>query len=554
MKGDSVNAVEERLQGGVGGSKDNYGDSGFARMTTPRDFGGTDSAGMRMKGKSIRSFVTQAIAVCVLFSLGLFAMGQNAATTPVAKTAAQSSSAKSSAKAPAQAQPWKKIAVPPLHDFKPQQPKRIELANGLVIFLQEDHELPFINGAILIRGGSLDEPAAKVGLVSMCMEAIRNGTSDALDDELAEKAAVIETDGDSDNTSLSWSSFKQDFDSVFGATMDLLLHPPFKEGKLEYSQRNMATAISRRNDDPGEIAGRESAKLVYGADSPYARQAEYATVKAVTLDDLKAWHDRTVVANNMIVAVSGDFDSAAMEAKLRKAFEPLPRGTAIATPKIDIPAPKPGVYFVDKEDVDQSTVQIVGIGTERSNPDYYALSVMNEIFSGGTFGNRLVQYVRTKLGLAYDVGGSFGADYDHPGIFRSEAGTKSATTVAATQAVLEEIGRLKTKPPTPEELRKAKDDVMNSFIFHYDTPQKTLIEQVKLALYGYPPDYLEKYRDGIARVTAADVTRVANKYIDVTKLAILVVGNKTEIQPPLSALGHVTELDITIPPPTGWAK
>ena len=92
-----------------------------------------------MKGKSIRSFVTQAIAVCVLLSLGLFAMGQNAATTPVAKTAAQSSSA-SAAKAPAQAQPWKKIAVPPLHDFKPQQPKRIELANGLVIFLQEDHE------------------------------------------------------------------------------------------------------------------------------------------------------------------------------------------------------------------------------------------------------------------------------------------------------------------------------------------------------------------------------------------------------------------------------
>jgi zinc protease len=100
-------------------------------------------------------------------------------------------------------------------------------------------------------------------------------------------------------------------------------------------------------------------------------------------------------------------------------------------------------------------------------------------------------------------------------------------------------------------MRKAKDQVMNSFIFNYDTPEKTLSEQVTLAFYGYPPDYLDKYKDGIERVTAADVSRVANKYIDVSKLAILVVGNKPQIQPPLSTLGKVTDLDITIPPPPG---
>jgi zinc protease len=332
-----------------------------------------------------------------------------------------------------------------------------------------------------------------------------------------------------------------------------LLHPSFKAEKLALAKRGIDTGISRRNDEAGDIAERESTKLVYGADSPYARQAEYATVGAVTLDDLKAWHDRTVVASNIIVAVSGDFDSATMEAKLRKAFEPLPRGAAIEPVKAEFAGPKPGVYFVDKEDVDQSSVQIVGLGTVRSNPDYYALSVMNEIFSGG-FGSRVFQSVRTKLGLAYAVGGSFGATYDHPGVFRSEAGTKSATTVAATKAVLAEIERLKSDPPTPDELKKAKDEVMNSFIFNYDTPQKTLNEQVLLAFYGYPTDYLERYRDGIERVTAADVTRVAKKYIDTTKLAILVVGNKSEIEPPLSTLGKVTELDVTIPPPAGAGK
>ena len=241
----------------------------------------------------------------------------------------------------------------------------------------------------------------------------------------------------------------------------------------------------------------------------------------------------------MIVAVSGDFNGAAMEAKLRAAFEPLQRGEKFESAKVTFTDPKSSVNFIEKTDVNQSNVVIVGLGTERSNPDYYALSVMNQIFSGG-FGSRVVQNVRTKLGLAYSVGGSFGAAYDHPGTFRVEAATKSQSTVAATQAMLAEIGRLKTDPPTPAELNKAKDQVLNSFIFHYDSPDKTLNEQVVLAFYGYPADTLEKYKSGIEKVTAADVTRVANKYIDVSKLAIVVVGNEAQITPKLDTLGKVT--------------
>lgn len=459
--------------------------------------------------------------------------------------------------APAQPQPWTKVPIPPLHEFKPKQPKRIELSNGLVIFLQEDHELPFIDGTILIRGGSRDVPAAKVGLVNMYGQCWRTSGSttkpgDVLDAELAEKAASIETSGGSATTSLSWGSFKQDFDSVFSEAVDLLLHPEFKPDKLALAKRQVETAISRRNDNPDAIAIREATKIVYGPTNPYGRQTEYSTVEAVTLDDFKSWHEHTVAPNNMIVAVGGDFDSAEMEQKLRKVFEPMQRGAIIPELHVDFPGPKPGVYFADKPDVNQTTVEIVGLGTERNNPDYYALTVMNEIFSGG-FGSRLVQSVRTRLGLAYDVGGAFGAQYDHPGVFQSEAGTKSASTVDATKAVLDEIRKLKTDPPTPAEMAKAKDQVMNSFIFHYDTPVKILNEQVVLAFYGYPPDYLEKFRSGIERVTAADVTRVAQKYIDPAKLAIVVVGNKADIQPPLSTLGPVTNLDITIPPPPGGA-
>ncbi len=392
------------------------------------------------------NFTTIALATLAssFFLTDLTAHAQSTATAPPA----------------AEAQPWKQIPIPPLHAFKPAQPRRIELPNGLVIFLQEDHELPFINGSILIRGGSRDEPAAKIGLVSLYGETWRtSGTAtidgDKLDDELEAKAASLETSGGGASTSMTWSSLKGDFDTVFAAAVDLLLHPTFKEDKLQLAKQQLNTGISRRNDDAAGIARREAIKLAYGAHNPYARELEYATVDAVKLDDLKAWHDRTVVANNIIIAVSGDFDSAAMEAKLRAAFEPLPRGQRLQTAKVTFTDPKPGVYFVEKEDVNQSNVLIVGLGTERSNPDYYALSVMNEIFSGG-FGSRVVQNVRTKLGLAYSVGGSYGASYDHPGVFFVEAATKSATTVAAAKALLAEIDRLKTDPPTPAELSKAK--------------------------------------------------------------------------------------------------
>ena len=132
-------------------------------------------------------------------------------------------------------------------------------------------------------------------------------------------------------------------------------------------------------------------------------------------------------------------------------------------------------------------------------------------------------------------------------------GTKSESTVPATKAVLDQISKLKSQPPTPDELKSAKDQVLNSFVFNYDSPDKILNEQVTLAFYGYPLDFLEKYRTGVEKVSAADVSRVANKYVDVSKLAIIVVGNQQQIKPQLSDLGAITPVDVTIPPPPGGA-
>jgi len=453
-----------------------------------------------------------------------------------------------------QSKPWEKIPTPKLHDFKPQQPKRIELKNGIVLFLQEDHELPFVSGWILIPGGSRDEDPAKTGLTGLYRQAWRtSGTEklsgDALDDLLEAKAAHIETGGSLDSTSISWDSLKGDAEQVFSLALDLLLHPKFSAEKLSLAQQQEATEIVRRNDDEGEIAGRESAKLVFGANSPYTRQPELATIGAVTVEDLKAWHDRTI-GGKLIVGVSGDFDPVAMEARLRAAFEGLPP-VKLAPARHDLFAgPKPGISFINKDDVNQSNVQIVGLGTDRRNPDVPALAVMNEIL-GGSFASRLFQKVRTELGLAYAVGGGLSFAYDHPAAFRVVVLTKSASTVDATRAAMTEIAGLNAKPFTQEELNRAKDNILNSFLFRYDTREKVLAERVSLEFYGYPADYLETYMAALEKVTLADLSAVAKKYIHPDKLAVLVVGNGPEIKPGLDELklGPVQTVDITIPQP-----
>lgn len=455
----------------------------------------------------------------------------------------------------AQMPAWKQIPIPPLPAFHPQEPKRVELPNGLVIFLQEDHELPLIDGVARIRGGSRSEPANKTGMLDMYGEVWRTGgtktqTGDQLDDYLEIRAAKVETGDSADSTSISMSCLKEDFDDVFRVFADLLRNPEFRPDKLDLAKKEMADAISRRNDDPAGIAGREAAMLAYGKNNPYARQPEYATVDAVTRQDLVDWHQTHVQPNNIILGIVGDFDSATMEAKLRAAFGDWPRGPEYKAPEIQFdPAPH-GYYLIPKSDVNQSSIRMVELGILRNNPDFYAATVFNESFGGG-FSSRLVQDLRSAKGLAYAVGGGIGADFDHPGIVRISMGTKSESTIEAIQGIYDEIDQLRTKPITEDEIKRAKDSILNSFVFHFDSPDKVLRERMAYEFYGYPADFLERYRAAIEKVQVADVNRVAAKYLQKDKLAVLVVGNTSQFDKPLSSLGPVKEINISIPPPPG---
>jgi zinc protease len=453
----------------------------------------------------------------------------------------------------AQQEPWKQIPIPQLPGFHPQEPKRIQLPNGMVIFLQEDHELPTIDGTARIRGGARSEPAEKVGLMSLYGEVWRTGgtkaeTGDQMDDYLEIRAAKVETGANDDSTTISLSCLKEDFNDVFKVFAELLRSPEFRDEKLDLAKREAYDGISRRNDEVSDIAHREAAKLAYGPNNPYVRVPEYSTVAAVTRQDLVNWHQTYVHPNNIILGIVGDFDSTQMEATLRNAFGTWEKGLVAKKPDIHFESARPGYYLIKKEDVNQSNVRMLGLGTTRDNPDYYAIEVFNEAFAGG-FSSRLVQSIRTAQGLAYSVGGGIGTRFDHPGILQLALGTKSSTTIESIQALYGQIDELSTKPVTDAEIARAKDGILNAFVFNFDTPDKVLRERMAYEFYGYPPDFLERYRTGIEKVTTADVARIIPKYLHKDQLAVLVVGNAADFDKPLSSLGQVKEIDISIPPP-----
>jgi zinc protease len=331
----------------------------------------------------------------------------------------------------------------------------------------------------------------------------------------------------------------------------VIQHPAFAQDKIDLLKNQYRGAIDRRNDDPDDIASREFRKLVYGANSPYARTYEYRTIDAITRDKMIQFYQSSVRPERTILAISGDFDTPTMKALIEESFGNWQAATSTST----LPDPptaeqtKAGVFFVNQPQLSQSTVQIGHLGGQHSYPDHPTLSVMNEVLNG--FGGRLFNEVRSRQGLAYLVYAFWAARYDYPGLFIGGGQTRSDATVPFIQSVREEIAKIRQTPVSEAELARAKDSVLNSFVFNFQSPEQTLSRLVRYEYFGYPEDFVFQFREGVANTTAEDVLRAAQTHLKPENLVVLVVGNETEIQPALSTLAPglpVTQVDITIPP------
>ncbi len=446
-----------------------------------------------------------------------------------------------------------RLRFPPVGSIPDVQADRFELPNGLVVYLARDAEFPDLAGSILIHAGSEVDPPSKTGLARLVATVLRSGgtakvSGDSLDARLESIGARIETSTDETSTSASFYCLKDQGAEVLGLLADLLERPALPETKLDLAKVQTRRAIAARNDETGGIARRVIRQLVWGKDSPYARETEYATLDAIGGSDLKDFHDNYYAPDHAILTIWGDLDPAVMKEQITTLFggwarsgRPLP-----SEPPAPAAGQSGGDYYVPKEKVTQSYILLGEAGIKADNPDFPALEILGEILGGG-FSSRMLNDIRTQRGLAYAVGAGGGVGYAHPGIFTAYAMTRSDSTLVTLGLVQGELRRIVQAAPSNDEVRRARESLLNSFVFNYATRGQVVNRRAFYEFYGYPSDFLATYQDRLGNVTAADVHRVAQTYIHPDQMKTLIVGDEKSFAAPLSSAGKFETVDVSIP-------
>lgn len=457
---------------------------------------------------------------------------------------------------PTFAKPHEELTFEPI-TFKPPVPEKRVLSNGMTLYLLEDHELPLFNINGLIKTGNIYDPADKVGLASICAGVMRTGGTmsrepDALNEALESMAASVEVGMSREYGTVNLSALAEDIEKGLEIFADVLRNPAFRAEKLELRKQQAVEGIRRRNDNPIQLAWRNFSALLYGTDHPFGWYSEIEGIESITVEDLKAFHAKYYHPDNMMLAITGDFDTETLIPQLEKVFEGW-KSTEIAFP--DVPTVdatlEPSVNYIFK-DLPQSVMLIGHFGIKRTPnfPDYFALRVMNDILGEGGFTSRLMREVREKHGLAYMVGSIMQTTYyTNPGEWFAYSQTRTDKTAEAISLIIDVVKGLRDTPVPPAELQRTKDSLINSFVFGFESSSQIAFQQMMLAYRGFAPDFLETFTDNIAKVTAEDVQAVAQKYLHPDALTIVAVGNKDSFDRPLDEFGEVNEIEIEQPAP-----
>ncbi len=453
------------------------------------------------------------------------------------------------------AQDIDKLKFPRLNKLEIPKVDKVTLDNGMKLYFLEDKSLPLFNVRVRMNVGGYLDPFDKVGLASICGTTMRTGgtkkwTGDEIDELLEGIGGSVEIGIDNISGSAGINVLSDYTDLALEILSEVLRHPVFDQDKIDLAKMQERSAISRRNDDPGGIALREWRKLVYGSDSPYARHTEYASIEAITRDDLVGFHKRYVAPENIQMAIIGDFDRKAVTELINKYFADWQRSGVPVPPLPEVNYEwRSKVYYIEKPEAAQSYIRIGHLGGLVTDPDYTAKIVMNSILGGG-FGSRLTDAVRTKMGLAYSVGGRYISNMAYPGYFFAVGSTGPENTVKAAREMIKQIRSMQTDLPTEEEMQKGKDGYLNSFVFNFDTRAEVVNRMMTYDFYGLPEDFLQKEKEGVEQVTPEAVLEAARRNLHPDSMIVLVVGNGEAFDEPLEALGlgPVDTIDITIPP------
>jgi zinc protease len=506
---------------------------------------------------TMRKRILALLIIAPLVMVALYAADRQASTT---QTAPAKPAVAAPAAAPAQGpRPEQFLGKFPPLDFKPPKAAdfRTTLSNGLVVYIAEDHEIPWFEATLLTpvagggggggRGRGMDrwavsypqrgggggggarsflEPQDKLGLQAICGSVMRSGgTTTMTADQITERMEFLA--GSVSPTSAS--IHMRYVDEVLKIWLDILQNPAFPEDRIKREKDSMAAPLRNRNRNLTGVASTTWEKLIYGEDSPITAEVTETTINNITRNDVVAWHKKYWGSNNAILVVTGDFKKAEMLAKLEATFGKWRAAEAKATPnwpKVAGLAAKPGVYMVQPLGAtpNQGVIRVGTLSLTQDDPDYAAVDLMNYTLGGGSFSSRITQVVRTDQGLAYSASSSVGAALHYPGAFAGFTQTKNSTVVFATQLIMNEIERMYNGDVTEKDLRFAKSARINAFPSMFSTVNGNVANFARLELEGRPRDYYETYLDRYQKVTVADIKRVAKKHLQPDKMVVLITG------------------------------
>ncbi len=405
------------------------------------------------------------------------------------------------------------------------------LAGGVVGYFVEDHDFPLVNVSVLIRTGAYLDPAGKEGLASAVGTQLRAGgtaryKAEDFDEQADFLAANISSGIGETSGSASVNFLAKDTDRALELFFEMLRNPAFQQDRLDLWKSQHLQQIERRNDRTDAIEAREWNRLMRGDKHFSSVYTTKASVSSLTREDLIAFHRKYYTANNFILAVSGDFKTADMRTRLEKALADFPVSKE-KVPSVPKPGftPVPGLYMVNKPDVNQGRVVIGHLGGLRGDPDEFAVDLMNDILGGSGFTSRITNRVRSDEGLAYDAGSDFSFGVYYEGLFQAGFQTKSATAARATQIVIDEIERVRKEKVSAEELETVKNQAIEVFPRFFASAPAIAGTFANDEYTGRDPKFWETYRDKLRAVSVDDVLRVAQKYLHPDKLVILAVGN-----------------------------
>lgn len=444
-------------------------------------------------------------------------------------------------------------AVPPVPGPEPDVDlpgiQRRTLSNGLDVWVVEQRDLPLVTLRMVTNAGSAAEPAPKAGLASLTAAMLDEGTTtrSALEiaDELDFLGASFGTGASYDAAHVALSTLKRTLPAALEVYADVITSPAFPERELERVRGERLTSILQALDRPSAVAGEQMALRIYGPEHPYGRPPEgtVASVSGIEAGELHRFYETFYRPNNSALLVVGDVSADEVTPLLEEAF----RGwSAAEVPAIRFPEPPPPqdatrIYLIDKPGAAQSEIRVGHLGVARDDPDYFPLVVLNTIL-GGQFSSRVNLNLREEKGYTYGARTSFSMRRQ-PGPFLASAAVQTATTRPSVVEFMKELEEIRgQRPVTAEELESAKASLMRREPLAVETHGRLVGRLEDLVLYDLPPDYFDSYTERIAAVTLEDVSRAARRHLRPEQFAIVVVGDRSQIEPALRELPYPVEV------------